>query len=63
LVGGDAIQGDFNAVIFNPIASTILKWLRLKFQIFSHAQQLFGIGNQGTYFTKDSYLYQPLNNK
>jgi hypothetical protein len=24
----DAIEGDLDAIIFNPIASTILKWLR-----------------------------------
>jgi hypothetical protein len=29
--GGDAIQGDLDAKIFNPIASIILKFLRLKF--------------------------------
>jgi hypothetical protein len=28
--GGDAIQGDRDAIIFNPIASTILKLLRFK---------------------------------
>jgi hypothetical protein len=27
---GNAIQGDLEAIIFNPIASTILKWLRFK---------------------------------
>jgi hypothetical protein len=26
----DAIQGDLDAVIFNPIASTILQWLYIK---------------------------------
>jgi hypothetical protein len=40
---GDAIQGDLDAIIFNPIASTILKGVRFKFQIFSLAQQWFGI--------------------
>jgi hypothetical protein len=28
--GRNAIQGDFDAIIFNPIASTILKLLRFK---------------------------------
>jgi membrane-anchored glycerophosphoryl diester phosphodiesterase (GDPDase) len=28
---GDVIQGDFDVMIFNPIASTILKWLRFEF--------------------------------
>jgi hypothetical protein len=27
---GNAIQGDIDAIIFNPISSTILKWLRFK---------------------------------
>jgi hypothetical protein len=52
--GGDAIQGDLDVIIFNSIASIILKWLRFKFQIFSLAQRWFGIGNQGMYFTKGS---------
>jgi hypothetical protein len=54
--GGDAIQGDIEAIIITPTASTILKWLRLKFQIFSLAQQWFGIINQGMYFTKGSEI-------
>jgi hypothetical protein len=54
--GGDAIQGNLDAVTFNPIGSTISKWLRFKFQIFSPAQQWFGIGNQGKYFTKESVI-------
>jgi hypothetical protein len=29
----NAIQGDLDALIFIPIASTILKWLRSKFQM------------------------------
>jgi hypothetical protein len=29
--GGNAIQGDLDAIIVNPIASMILKLLRLKF--------------------------------
>jgi hypothetical protein len=33
--GDDVIQGDLDAVFFNPIASTILKWLGFKFKIFS----------------------------
>jgi hypothetical protein len=54
--GGDAIQRNFDAVTFNPIASTISKWLSFKFQMFSLAQQWFGIGNQGKYFTKESVI-------
>jgi hypothetical protein len=57
LVEGDAIQRDLDAIIYNPIASTILKWLRFKFQILSHAQQWFGIGNQGMYLPKAVKLY------
>jgi hypothetical protein len=41
---GDAIQGDLDAIIFNPTASTILKGMRFKFQ------------NQGTYFTNGSEI-------
>jgi hypothetical protein len=37
--GGDAIQGNLGAIIFNPIASANLKRLRLKFQTVSLAQQ------------------------
>jgi hypothetical protein len=44
---GNAIQGDVNTIIFNPISSTVLKWLRLKFfvggMILCLAQQWFGI--------------------
>jgi hypothetical protein len=44
---GIAIQGDIDAVIFNPIPATILKWFRLELlvggMIFSLAQQWFGI--------------------
>jgi hypothetical protein len=29
--GGDAIHGDLDAVILNPVSSTILKLLRFKF--------------------------------
>jgi hypothetical protein len=54
--GGDAIQGHLDAIIFNPIASTTLKWLRFKFEIFSLAQRWFGIRNRGTYFTKGSEI-------
>jgi hypothetical protein len=53
---GDSIQGDLDAIIFNPIASTIFNWLMFKFQIFSLSQQWFGIGNQGMYFTKGSEI-------
>jgi hypothetical protein len=28
MIFGKAIQGDLDAIIFNPIAPTILKWLR-----------------------------------
>jgi hypothetical protein len=38
------------------MASTILKWLGFIFQIFSLAQQWFGIGNQGMYLTKGSEI-------
>jgi hypothetical protein len=34
--GGDEIQGDFDAIISNPIAPTILKWLRFKFVSWRH---------------------------
>jgi hypothetical protein len=50
--GGNAIQGDLDAINFNSTASTILKWLRFKFQNFSLAQQWHGIGNQGMHFAK-----------
>jgi hypothetical protein len=30
LYGSDAIVGDLNAITFNPIPSTILKWLRFR---------------------------------
>jgi hypothetical protein len=35
---GEIIQGDLKKIIYNPIASTILKSSRFKFQIFSLAQ-------------------------
>jgi hypothetical protein len=38
--GGDAIQGDLDAVIFNPIASTILKFFRFKVVSWMHDFQL-----------------------
>jgi hypothetical protein len=47
-------QVDLDAIIFNPIASPVLKWF--KFQTFSLTQQWFGIGNQGMYFTKGSEI-------
>jgi hypothetical protein len=34
LYGGDVIEGDLDALIFNPIVSTILKWLRFKFSMW-----------------------------
>jgi hypothetical protein len=41
---GNAIQGDSDAVIFKSMASTILKWLRLKFvRWVMLARQWFGI--------------------
>jgi hypothetical protein len=43
----NAIQGDLDAIFFNPISSTILKWLRFRLlvggMIFSLAQQWFVI--------------------
>jgi prolipoprotein diacylglyceryltransferase len=50
--GGDSIQGGVNVIIFNPITSNVLKWLRFKFQIFSVVQKWFGTGYLGMYFTK-----------
>jgi hypothetical protein len=49
--GGDAIVGKLDAIIFNLIASTSLKWLMLKLvrwmlylhHSFSLARQWFGI--------------------
>jgi hypothetical protein len=38
-LGGNAIQGDLDAVIFSPIPSTILKWLRFKFVSLRHDLQ------------------------
>jgi hypothetical protein len=37
--GGNAIQGDLDAVITNPISSTILKWLRFRFVSWRHGFQ------------------------
>jgi hypothetical protein len=37
--GGNAIQVDLDAVIFNPTSSTILKWLRFKVVSLRHAFQ------------------------
>jgi hypothetical protein len=37
--GDDAIQVDLDAIIFNPIASTILKWLRFNVVSWRHALQ------------------------
>jgi hypothetical protein len=36
LYGVDAIAGDLGATTFNPIASTILKWLRFKVLRWMH---------------------------
>jgi hypothetical protein len=37
--GGNAIQGDLDAIIFNPTSSTILKWLRFKALAWRHDSQ------------------------
>jgi hypothetical protein len=34
--GGNAIQGELNTVIFNPVFSTILKWLRFEVVSWRH---------------------------
>jgi hypothetical protein len=34
--GGDAIQGDFDAIIFTPISSTVLKWLTFRVVSWGH---------------------------
>jgi hypothetical protein len=39
--GGNAIQGDPDAIIFNPISSTILKWLMFKFVSWRHDFQSY----------------------
>jgi hypothetical protein len=39
--GDNAIQGGLNAVIFNPISSNILKWLRFKVVSWRHDFQPF----------------------
>jgi hypothetical protein len=31
--GDNAIQGDLGAIIFNPISSTVWKWLKLKLNL------------------------------
>jgi hypothetical protein len=36
---GNAIQGDLDAIIFNPTSSTILKWLRFKVVSWRHDVQ------------------------
>jgi hypothetical protein len=45
--GGNGIQGDSVAVIFNPISSTVLKWLMFKcvscMHDFQPCKQWFGI--------------------
>jgi hypothetical protein len=38
-MAGSAIQDDLDAVIFNPIFSTILKWLRVKVVRWRHDVQ------------------------
>jgi hypothetical protein len=52
-LGGDAIQGDLDAIILIHSFS-VLKWLRFKFKIFSLAQQC--VGHRGMYFTKASEI-------
>jgi hypothetical protein len=42
-VGGDAIQGDLDAIIFNPIASIILQLLRFKFVRYALLKGGFGL--------------------
>jgi hypothetical protein len=37
--GGNAIQGDLNAIIFNLPSSTILKWLMFKALVWRHDSQ------------------------
>jgi hypothetical protein len=37
--GGNAIKGDLDAINFNPISSTVLKWLRFKFVSWRHYSQ------------------------
>jgi hypothetical protein len=34
--GGNDIQGDLDAIIFNPISSTFLKWLKFKTVSWGH---------------------------
>jgi hypothetical protein len=59
LNGGDAIQGDLDAIIVNPIASVILKLLRFKFVKWALLNCGFGLfmfygnhGNQLVYYGK-----------
>jgi hypothetical protein len=41
LYGAVASQGDLDAIIFNPISSTILKWLRFTVVSWRHDFQPF----------------------
>jgi hypothetical protein len=55
--GDDVIQGYLDVIIFNTTASTILKCLRFKFQIFSFAQQWFGTEIEAYILPKAVKLY------
>jgi hypothetical protein len=44
LCGGDAMVGNFDATTFNPIALTILKWLRFKVVMWMHHSALLNSG-------------------
>jgi len=47
LVGNDATEGDLNMIIFSPIASPFLKWLRfklLRWMQYLHHSALFNSG-------------------
>jgi hypothetical protein len=43
LCGVDAIQGDIDTIIINPISSNILKWLSFKFVSWRHDFQPFTV--------------------
>jgi hypothetical protein len=44
LCGGDAMVGNLDATTFNPIALTILKWLRFKVMMWVHHSALLNSG-------------------
>jgi hypothetical protein len=61
--GSNAIQGDFDAIIFNPISSIILKVLRFKVVRGALLNCGFGLftfhgnhGNQVVYCSKIGYI-------